>query len=283
MNIPDLLNPTDYEVPTSRRAALRKAGKLGAGLALASLPAAFLIPKMSFAQDGGGLVDILNYALTLEYLEESFYRQGTASGVIEGSDAQAKFELIERHEADHVEYLTDIINDVGGTPVELTDDAFDFTALGVDPFQDYDFFLTLAMGFEDTGVRAYKGQAPNIPRDLMVTIEGTEFNLLTVALQVHSLEARHAAEVRRLRMMRGVNVAPWIILDDNTDGTPLEAIYGAGMPAATFPAEENTVQAGADLTALGYTAIEASASFDEPLDMETVLGIAGPFFADSSS
>lgn len=314
-----LFDSTENEAPTSRREALRRTGRIGAGLALVALPAAFLVPKVSFAQDGGGVIDSLNFALTLEYLEESFYRQGTDSGVISDTDAMTIFELIEQHEADHVDFLSTAIEAAGGEPVEFTDDDFDFTAGGnFDPFNDYPTFLLLSQGFEDTGVRAYKGQAPGIPRDLEVA----GLNVLTAALQIHALEARHAAEVRRLRAAGGASVAPWILLDSQTDGTPLEAVYGAGDPADMFPPEENTVQAGIDVSnfdilnntlsqeaattaaASGATVMahrqavlgplssvagvdpeqaEASASFDEPLDMDTVLGIASPFLADGEA
>ncbi len=267
-----LFNPfalDDIETPASRRTALRKMGKVGAGMALAALPSV-LLPKMAFAQENTA-VDILNYALTLEYLEESYYRQGTESGVITDADALEVFELIEQHEASHVAFLAAAVETAGGTPVELNDDAFDFTAGGTfSPFEDYPTFLTLAMAFEDTGVRAYKGQAANII--------GTAY--LKPALQIHSLEARHAAEVRRLRDAMGIDVDPWIVLDSGTDGTPLEPVYGAGMPADMFPPEENITQAGADLTTLGYTAEQVSAAFDEPLDMSTVNTIAGLFLAD---
>ncbi|MGI9113912.1 MAG: ferritin-like domain-containing protein, partial [Chthoniobacterales bacterium] len=57
-------------------------------------------------------------------------------------------------------------------------------------FSNYRTFLELAQTFEDTGVAAYKGQATNLI---------TSSKLLTAALRIHSVEARHAAEIRRLR------------------------------------------------------------------------------------
>ena len=69
--------------------------------------------------------------------------------------------------------------------------------------------LALAQAFEDTGVRAYKGQAG--------ALMGND-NLLTAALQIHSVEARHASEIRRLRGLQG-----WITLDQR----------GPNMPSAT--------------------------------------------------
>ncbi len=268
----ELLKMLDFgegDAPTSRRDAIRKAGRIGGGLALAALPlSSFLKPKVAFAQ--GSPVEILNYALTLEHLEDSYYRLGAESGIIPAGDATEVFDLIGKHETSHVEFLTGAVEGQGGDPVSFEDSDFDFTAGGnFNPFEDYGTFLLLAQAFEDTGVRAYKGQAPFL-------VGGGD--LLTAALQIHSLEARHAAQVRRMRVQDGAQFAsaPWIVLDSNSDGSPLEEVYGGATP------EENVTQAGVSITGLGYSNEEASASFDEPLSMEFVLGIAQPFFAQQS-
>lgn len=262
--------------PTSRRDALRQTGRLGAAAALAMTPfvamatsaqgrryGAASLPAAGRATD----VEILNYALTLEYLEASFYRQGVASGVIAAAD-RPLFRTIRDHEQQHVDFLTSVINSAGGTPVTFQDSDFDFTANGAfDPFGDYPTFLTLAQAFEDTGVRAYKGQAAAI---------SNKAGYLTAALQIHSVEGRHAAAVRRLRGLTG-----WI--GDTQGGAPA-AVYGpgqteAGNPVMAFPAEANTSQGGVELTTAlnGYTAQDIAEAFDEPLDMQTVLEIADPF------
>ena len=129
------------------------------------------------------------------------------------------------------------------------------------PFSDYEQFLVLAQAFEDTGVRAYKGQAGNLI---------AENSALTAALQIHSVEARHASEVRRLRGLKG-----WIT----------QAERGAGMPAATqavYDGEDNLIQGGVDVTTV--TSIGADGiteGFDEPLTTEEVLTIAGLFIASA--
>ena len=86
---------TEADAPSSRRDALGTVGKLGLGAAIAAIP--FLDPRAAYAQgagpnqvdiDGNGTFnafDILNYALTLEYLERSFYRQGLDQGYL-GTD-----------------------------------------------------------------------------------------------------------------------------------------------------------------------------------------------------
>ena len=144
---------------------------------------------------------------------------------------------------------------------------FDFTAGGMfsDVFSNYATFQAVSQAFEDTGVRAYKGQAANLM---------SQPDILTAALQIHSVEARHAAEVRRLRGLDG-----WIIgTIGNLPAAVNAAVYGPGNPPADFPAEDNTVQGGINLTGItSYGSDPLSASFDEPLDKATVLAIAGPF------
>ncbi|HIG75334.1 MAG TPA: ferritin-like domain-containing protein [Bacteroidetes bacterium] len=247
------------DATTSRRAALRKGAGIGLAAAAASIP--FLKPGRAYAQSTDGDFGILNYALTLEYLERSFYRQALATGFIPG-DVTPLFQTIENDEAQHVLFLRSAINGAGGTPVQYTDDDFSFDGF----LGDFASIATLAQGLEDTGVRAYKGQAASIMNK----------DYLTAALQIHSVEARHAAAIRRL------SASPagqgWIERDQPGAPAPIAAVYAAGM-GDMFPSEDNVTQGGVDLTAAlsGYTRAEITEAFDEPLDMDSVLGIAGPF------
>jgi hypothetical protein len=139
---------------------------------------------------------------------------------------------------------------------------FTFEIDGTDIFSDYELFLTVAQGFEDLGVRAYKGQA--------TALQDTPF--LTAALQIHSVEARHAAAIRRLRGNQG-----WIPNAQADAPAAIAPVYAAGTE---FPSEANTTQAGVELVgALGgnYTAEQITEAFDEALEMQPVLNIAGPF------
>ena len=136
------------------------------------------------------ITDTLNFALTLEYLEAAFYDQGNKSGVIP-VEYRSVFRTIGQHENAHVKLLKGVL---GSSAVAAP--AVDFTAGGkyADVWENFHTFLALSQTFEDLGVAAYKGQAGN----LMGSRE-----VLTVALQIHSVEARHASEVRRIGLKFG--------------------------------------------------------------------------------
>jgi hypothetical protein len=155
---------------------------------------------------------------------------------------------------------------------------FDFTAgsgSGTGPlagvFSNYNLFLAVAQTFEDTGVRAYKGQAANLMSSNAI---------LRAALQIHSVEARHAAHVREMRSRRPndplvVNnpmLKPWITLNKSGINSPLVQ--------ASYNGEEQTVQAGIENTGINGFNISreaASEAYDEPLTKAQVLAIVDPF------
>jgi len=157
-------------------------------LALTSAPL-LLAATAQEAFAAGGLpqkvVDVLNFALTLEYLEAAFYTKGNLSiGLIPGK-YRGLFATIGLHEIAHVALLKGALGSAAVKPP-----AVDFTAGGkyADVFSNFETFATLSATFEDLGVAAYKGQAGNLA--------GTP--VLTTALQIHSVEARHASAVRPL-------------------------------------------------------------------------------------
>lgn len=249
----------------SRRDAMSKVGSFGAGMALAAIPfsATFLASTGSAYAQGATptLVEVLNFALTLEYLEAEFYNTGMV--VVPASD-RVVFDQIAKHENAHVVLLRTTITALSGTPINKPN--FDFTAGGAFPDwnQTYSTFLALSQSFEDAGVRAYKGQASN--PNLMANND-----VLTAALQIHSVEARHAAMVRRVRNMRGdTSTKPWITLASRGD-----------LPAGVQPVyagEENTMQSTVDVSSFaGISAATASEAFDEPLTMAQVNAVASLF------
>ncbi|XYD06737.1 ferritin-like domain-containing protein [Methylobacterium sp. NMS12] len=186
---PTLIETLDPDLTarmTSRRGLFtRAAGTLGA---LASTPTVLAVASTEVFAQGlpGQVVDVLRFALTLEYLEAEFYRTALATPRLIPARYRAVFTQLARHEAEHVRLLQGAL---GGAVIPPP--AFDFTGKGKYPdvFANFDTFTTLSSTFEDLGVAAYKGQAGNL--------QGTP--VLTTALQIHSVEARHAAEVRRVR------------------------------------------------------------------------------------
>lgn len=265
MNIFDLIESVDSKQTTredlaalaNRRDVFRKLGDFGKKLALGTLSvgaAAVATSQKAMAQSGAGLTDILNFALLLEHLEAEFYMMGLDSGVIPKGRIEMIFMQIAKHEAQHVEFLKTTIGALGGTPVEKP--GFDFTAKGMfKPFQSYGQFLALSQAFEDTGVRAYKGQAANVMSSDAV---------LTAALQIHSVEARHAARVRRLR-----GVQSWYLRTERDKNV-----------AAVYAGEDNVTQGGVDLTTITkISRVDIMESFDEPLTRDEVTAIAALFLA----
>ncbi|PQA97126.1 hypothetical protein B0A69_03545 [Chryseobacterium shigense] len=199
------------------------------------------------------LTDALQLALVLEYLENEYYALGLAApGLIPNSDRPV-FMQISKHESAHVGFLRNTLTSLGEAPKPKP--TFDFTAGGsFMPFTDYNQFLVLAQAFEDTGVRAYKGQAGNVMSNKAV---------LQAALQIHSVEARHASQVRRMRANKG-----WI-----------ELANGGSMPTATnavYAGEDNVNQAGFN-TSTAFGAAAGSAAYDEILTGSEAQAIAGLF------
>lgn len=250
----DSLDPDLMQRVTSRREALCGVGSRAALLAAASVPLGLgVMAKRAFAQGGlpQSIIDVLNFALTLEYLESEFYVNGLLAANLIPSTYRTSFGQISKHETAHVQLLLSVL---GASAVAKP--TFDYTAGGAFPtvFSDFNTFLALSQGFEDTGVRAYKGQAGNLISNDAI---------LTTALRIHSVEGRHAAYVRRVRGQKG-----WITFNQ-TDVPALAAVYAG---------EENTVQGGVQ-TAAFVSAAVASEAFDEPLTKAQVLAIVAPFIA----
>lgn len=154
-------------------------GAVAAG-AVYGLGAVSPFVREALAQDGSGDVEILNFALTLEYLEAAFYTQALKQvGGLSG-EAKKLATTIRDNESEHVTALSGTIKDLGGKPVK---------APGVDfgnAFGSQKSFLKLAQTFEDTGVSAYNGAAPQIQSK----------DVLAAAGSIVQVEARHAAAIR---------------------------------------------------------------------------------------
>ena len=176
----------------SRRAFLKfPASTLGV---MASAPLILAAAsREAFGQDlPMEIVDVLNFALTLEHLEDTFYRTAFDNAGLIPKEHESTFQQIGLHEAQHVAFLETAL---GSAAVKRGE--YDFTAAGkyADVFSNFTTFATLSKTFEDLGVAAYKGQAANLIGNDAI---------LTAALQIHSVEARHAARVREILEMK-----PW--------------------------------------------------------------------------
>jgi rubrerythrin len=137
-------------------------------------------------QFGKGDVGILNYALTLEYLETAFYADVVKSGLFNG----ANLKVIKRfgeEEAEHVAALTAAVKQLGGKPAPKPKTEF--------PLENAKAVTELAGTVENLGAAAYLGQAANI--------ESPE--VLASALAIHSVEGRHAAV---LNSVLGISITP---------------------------------------------------------------------------
>jgi hypothetical protein len=290
LNIIEELEKVDPELNdrfSPRRAAIKNITSFGSKVAVAALPFAFAtLFKRAYGQaigDVGNVTGVLNFALKLEYLEYAFYAQGVGTtGLIASADTAA-LTTIRDHENAHVAFLKSVLGTAAvAQTTQGTAGVYDFTAGGAFPtvFTNYDTFLAVANAFEDTGVRAYKGQAPNLINNQVV---------LTAALNIHSVEARHAAHIRQVRQKRGgaaAAVKPWIsgsasIYNDTAIGSAVDGNYGAGSTSA-YPAENNVTQGGVNITTLAAVSGNTSTTvaieaFDEPLDYTTVFNLVKGF------
>jgi rubrerythrin len=176
------------EVGGMSRSAFLLRGALATG-ALVGGGAVSPFVRRAMAQEMGGDADILNFALTLEYLEATFYSRAISKGRGMSGETVRLAREIRDNEMAHVGALQETIKQLGAKPVKAPTVGFGavFTSDGA--------FLKLAQTLEDTGVSAYNGAAPQIKsRDV-----------LAAAGSIVQVEARHAALIR---LMRDQNPAP---------------------------------------------------------------------------
>ena len=175
--------------PGSRKDFLKK---MGGGAAGASAFALFLsacgnsktgagttaATTGSMAKESGDIA-IVNYALTLEYLESDFYDKVIASGLFKGASLEL-IKVIGAHEAAHVAALKSTVQKLGGKPAPKPATKF--------PLKSAQSVLSLAATVENLGASAYLGQAGRIKSK----------EILAAALSIHTVEARHASALNVL-------------------------------------------------------------------------------------
>ena len=183
--------------PSSRKRFLKMIGGAGAVSAVGVLLAACgddddkssasdtTSSDTKTSADGGMTEDlaVLNYALTLEFLEARFYKQVIASGIVKDPKVGSIAKKFGESEQEHVDALKATIKKLGGTPVKAPKTKFEETLE-----KGLDAVLNTAADVENLGAAAYLGAAGRI----------TNKEVLAAALSIHSVEARHAAALNQL-------------------------------------------------------------------------------------
>ena len=337
----DGIDPDITDRLVTRRDAIRQGATASAaltwGLSFASVPLALAaLSKDAYAQGAPqAVIDVLQFAFILENLENEFYKavlgtsavaaQNTAFAPVRGligsapqsAALTAAFTQIQKHEQQHVDFLRTTITGLGATAPTITANDFDFTGGNggstPGPFvratTELEFLLLAAQAFEDTGVRAYKGQAGN----LLVAGNPVADVVLESALRIHSVEARHAAKIRRVRRQRnpgetalrfsgyvrgsGVAAAGASMISN----PPAEVVAALNLIYGGTTSESNTSHAvfndvanaaatidAATLTGVtmagGETQAEAARmAFDEPLTKAEVITIVQGFIKNDAT
>lgn len=211
------------ESALDRRTALRRGAAVGGGLIvggglfqsmLSPAEAAISKKKKSAKND----VAILNYALTLEFLEAAFYAQGNANKAHLNAGIATFATITGQHEADHVKTLQSVLKSKAIKAPKV-----DFKTAVTDPTT----FAKTAQVLEDTGVSAYAGQVTNVYSK----------TVLSAAAAIHSVEARHAAWIRLLLIQAGLadgntatnQPAPVAFDKAATEQSVLKAVVGTGF------------------------------------------------------
>ena len=191
----------------SRRSFFKRGAALGgAGVALGAVPISFALAQNGLPK---GDVEILNYALTLEYLEAAFYKEAVEKGELSGESARFA-EIVAAHEQAHVDALKQTL----GSKAVAT------PKFGFGDATGKKKFLATAQVLEDTGVAAYQGQGHRIKTGAVLAAAGS----------ILAVEARHAGWVRDIRGGgKGVNPAPDAFEKAQDMEAILEAVKGTGF------------------------------------------------------
>jgi hypothetical protein len=189
----------------TRASFLRKAG-LGAGAVVGSSAFFGALPSIASAGVAASDVAILNFALTLEYLEAAFYAEAVSKGRFPGKVGTFA-KVVSAHENQHVAFLKSAL---GSAAVKKP--KFDFKGTTTNKAK----FMATAQVLEDTGVAAYLGQVGNIKSK----------SILGAAGSILPIEARHAGWIRDLNNVPG---APTAFQGSKTKAQILSAVKGTGF------------------------------------------------------
>jgi hypothetical protein len=308
------IDPEIQDTLAERAGEIANGASTGSGLktalAIGSVPVVLAaLSKDVYGQTPGDVLAVLQFAFLLENLEAEFYKAvlgvssssafNSAFAPVRGTltaRETATLDQIRKHEVAHVAFLKAAIMGAGGTPAAYTPANFDFTGgngSGDGPFAaattSKPFLLAASQAFEDTGVRAYKGQAEFLINDN---------NTLQAALQIHAVEARHAAVIRKMRSAAGAPVKASGTITGRQSGitgvpspgqSVVDSIYAGATPEdntnhTVFNGSSNvTINAIslAGISSFGGTDAVTEA-FDEPLTKAEVTAIVAPFIVGSN-
>jgi hypothetical protein len=164
------------EVHGMSRASFILRGAMAAGAVYGLGAVTPFVSQALAAEAGGGDAEILNFALTLEYLESDFYNVKGKELSLTG-EAKSYAKLFGEEEAEHVTALMAAVKSLGGTPVAKPTFVF--------PVTSQTTFLSLASVLENTGVGAYNGAGPSLQSKQVLASAGS----------IVQIEARHAAAI----------------------------------------------------------------------------------------
>jgi hypothetical protein len=179
------IQETAAAVDADTRGAFLK--KAGVGVGALALGGAFAgaIPNIARGAVPASDIAILNFALTLEYLEAEFYAQANTNKILAGKKELFRFsQVVAQHEASHVAFLKKVLGSKA-----VAKPKFDFK----DTVTNATKFAATAQVLEDTGVHAYLGQVPNVKTPAVLLGAG----------RILPVEARHAAWIRDIRFSGG--------------------------------------------------------------------------------
>ncbi len=203
----------DTRLDFIKKAGVAGGALVGGGAVLSAFaPAAFAGPGgRPPAKFGKGDIGILNYALTLEYLEAAFYNGATAANLPLSPQAAAFLKVVTKDENAHVEFLKKALGHKA-----VASPTFEFGEAN----KTAEKFMATSYVLENTGVHAYLGQVTNIQSKAYVKAAGS---ILTI-------EARHAAVIGLLNEAAGNDIAPEGPFDvPYTAPKVLAAVKGTGF------------------------------------------------------
>lgn len=180
VDVDGAIRESEAAVAGDTRSAFFRKAAVGGGAVLTSGAFMAMLPELATARPNKKQdLAILNFALTLEFLEAAFYKEARAKSGAYSKPARDTAALLHAHEQTHVTALKQTIKAFGGTPVKSP--SFDFKGTT----DNEKSFIGTAFVLENTGVHAYLGQAPRL----------LSRKLLAAAASIVTIEARHAAAI----------------------------------------------------------------------------------------